>query len=104
MLHVENLSTLKTRTQQEKITVVDFYAEWCGPCKVMTPILDELSYEYLSNVQFIKVDVDAAPELANHFGVMTVPTIKFIVYGEVVDSVSGFVPKVKIKERILKYI
>lgn len=104
MLHIENLSTLKNFTQKNKVVVVDFYAEWCGPCKIMTPILDELAAEYLNDVLFLKIDVDAAPALAEEFGVMSIPTIKVFNDNKIVENFTGFQPKGKIKDKLIKYI
>lgn len=63
---------------KEGITLVDFYADWCGPCKMLTPIIDELVHEYLDKVFVLKVDIEALPELATEYGVMSIPSVILI--------------------------
>lgn len=70
--------------------VVDFYAPWCGPCKMLAPILDSLAEHYAGRVQFFKVNVDAALELAARFEVSGVPMLVFFVNGEPCDLLIGF--------------
>ena len=87
------LSDLESRIQsaalQDKLTVVDFTATWCGPCKMIAPIFKELSDELGGRAQFIKVDVDDNPEAAQKYGVSAMPTFLFIKGGEVVDRLMG---------------
>jgi thioredoxin 1 len=71
--------------------LVDFYADWCGPCKMVSPILDELSKEYAGKVKFVKIDTDANQDLAMQFGVMSIPTVMFFSKGKVEDIVVGAV-------------
>ncbi len=70
--------------------VVDFYAPWCGPCKMLAPLLGSLAEHYAERVQFFKVNVDAAPELAERFEVSGVPMLVFFVNGEPHDLLIGF--------------
>ncbi len=76
--------------------VLDFGATWCGPCKKIEPILDELSGEYEGRVEFLKVDVGEAPETARSYGVMSVPTVIFMKSGEPVYRFSGVQSREKI--------
>lgn len=69
--------------------VVDFWAEWCGPCKVLKPVLEKLAAEYTGRFLLAKVDSDACPELAGHFGVRSIPTVVAIVGGQIVDGFTG---------------
>ncbi|CAN3372640.1 hypothetical protein DIURU_004867 [Diutina rugosa] len=73
------------------LIVVDFFAEWCGPCKAIAPVLDQLSNRY-NSVKFIKVDVDQLTDLARKYEVNAMPTFKFIKNGKVVDEVVGADP------------
>jgi len=80
--------------------VVDFWAEWCGPCKVMGPIFSEAAEELRDKAKFGKVDVDANPELAQRFQVLSIPTLIFFRDGHQVDRYSGILLKESIKEKI----
>ena len=73
----------------EKSAVVDFYATWCGPCKMFGPVFEEVSKE--NNMNFIKLDVDKAPDIAREYGVMTIPTIILFKNGEEVKRHTGFI-------------
>lgn len=73
--------------------IVDFWAEWCGPCRMIGPIVDEISKEFEGKVVVGKVDVDNNPDITSKFGVRNIPTVLFIKNGEVVDKQVGAVPK-----------
>ena len=79
--------------------VVDFHADWCGPCKVLSPILDELDDE-IENVEFVKINVDHYPELSGSYEIMAVPTVIMFKNGEVKDRFSGVQPKETILEKV----
>ncbi len=77
-----------------KPKLIDFWATWCGPCKMILPIIDELSDDYKGKVEVHKIDVDDNAALAGEFGVMSVPTVLLInEEGEIVETVTGFNPK-----------
>ena len=80
--------------------VVDFWATWCGPCKMIAPVLEELSKEYDGKVTFGKVNVDDEAEVTSQFGIMNIPTILFFKNGELVDRTVGALPKDLLKEKI----
>jgi len=79
--------------KSDKPAMIDFGAEWCGPCKVLLPIIEEMSTEYEGRAVIGKVDVDEAPGIASKHGIRNVPTVLFIKNGEVVDKQVGAVPK-----------
>lgn len=83
---------------QGDIVIVDFYAEWCGPCKMLTPILEEISKE--ENIKIIKVDVDKHLDIAKKFGIMSVPTMYIYKNGNIVNKLVGFMPKDELIEKI----
>lgn len=80
--------------------LVDFFAEWCGPCKMLAPIMEELAKEYKGKWKIGKVDIDASPKLAEKYGVQSIPTLKFFKNGELVDEAIGFQAKDSIKEKL----
>ena len=79
--------------QQAGVTVVDFWATWCGPCRMIAPILDQLAGEYDGRVKVTKLDVDANQRTAARFQVRSIPTLLFFKDGKLVDQVIGAVPK-----------
>ncbi|HHX36644.1 MAG TPA: thioredoxin [Clostridiaceae bacterium] len=79
--------------QSDVPVLVDFFAEWCGPCKMMSPILDELAGEVDGKAKVVKINVDENPELSQQFNVMSVPTLFVVKNGEVVNKLIGARPK-----------
>ena len=73
--------------------LVDFYADWCGPCKMMAPVVEKIDAEYGGKVKVGKINVDENPEIAGNYGVMTIPTIIVIKGGQVVEKTIGVQPK-----------
>jgi thioredoxin 1 len=91
--------------QHKGLTVVDFWAEWCGPCKMIAPILDQLASEYgAKGLKVVKVDVDSNNATAMRFNVRSIPTLLFFKDGRPVDSVVGAQPKQKLAERIDRHL
>ncbi|HAK42255.1 MAG TPA: thioredoxin [Clostridium sp.] len=86
------------------VVVVDFFATWCGPCKMLAPIFEDLSTEMNGKVKFIKVDVDQCPDVAMKYNVASIPTIVVFKDGKNVNTIVGFVPKEKIKETVEAYL
>ena len=80
--------------------VVDFYADWCGPCKMMSPVIDELAVDYEGRVKIGKVNTDENRGVASKYNVMSIPTIILIKEGQVVDQVIGAVPKTVLEQKI----
>ncbi len=77
----------------DKVVMIDFWAEWCGPCRMVGPVVEELSNEYEGKAVIGKLDVDNNPETSVKFGIRNIPTIIYLKNGEVVDKVVGVVPK-----------
>ncbi len=77
----------------EKLTVVDFWAEWCGPCRAISPMIEDLSKEYAGKINVGKVNVDNNPHVSMNYGITSIPAILFIKNGQVVDKLVGAQPK-----------
>ncbi len=86
--------------EADKPVLVDFYADWCGPCKMMAPVIDELAEEYEGIVKIGKLNVDDNPETARQYRVMTIPTMIIYKNGEAVDTVVGVVAKKALMEKL----
>lgn len=82
------------------VAVVDFWAEWCGPCKMLTPIIEELAVDYAGKAKIGKVNVDHNPNISMEYGVRSIPTILIFKNGEVVGKQVGLTTKVKLEEKI----
>ena len=80
--------------------IVDFWAEWCGPCKLLSPVVDEAAKEMKGKVKFGKVNIEELRELTDRFEVMSIPTLIFFKDGEPIEKTSGFIEKKKILEMI----
>lgn len=87
---------------KDKLVLVDFYATWCGPCKMMHPVIDEIALEY-KDLKIIKVNVDNHGELSREYAVMSIPTIILFKDGNIVEKNIGFTPKEVLKGWIDKY-
>lgn len=99
-----NDSNFEELSAKGQLMLVDFGAQWCGPCKAVSPIVDELSDKYGSEAVIGKVDIDENPDLCEKFGIRNIPTILFIRDGEVVDKIVGAIAKEKISERLTALI
>jgi len=86
--------------KSDKVVLVDFWAAWCGPCRIVGPIVDELAIEYEGKAQIGKVDVDNNEKIATEYFIRNIPTILFFKNGEVADKVVGVVPKEKLIEKL----
>ena len=84
----------------EGLVLVDFFATWCGPCKMLAPVLEDLSEEIGEKVKIIKVDIDQSADLADEFRISSVPTMMLFKNNKVVDTLVGFLPKEKIQQVI----
>jgi thioredoxin 1 len=80
--------------------MVDFWAPWCGPCRMVAPVVEELAGEYEGKVGFVKVNVDENPKLASQYGVMSIPTLMVFKGGQPVDTIIGFRPKDELKKSL----
>lgn len=87
--------------EKDKVFMVDFFATWCGPCQMMTPIIEEIEKDFEGKkVEFIKIDIDAAPDISAKYSVMSVPTFIILKDGKIIEQLVGAVPKDAIVEKI----
>lgn len=91
-------------TKTKKPVLVDFFATWCGPCKMLSPILEQVKESSKGEYDVVKVDIDESYDLAKKFGIMSVPTMIIFKEGEEMEKMVGLRPKAMIEETIKKYI
>lgn len=93
-------ANLKELLAAGKPVVVDCWAQWCGPCKMMHPVIDSLAEDYDGRVAVGKLDVDANPDTCEQFGIMNIPTVLFFKNGELVNRSVGYTPKPRIQPMV----
>lgn len=95
-----NASTWSTVTTSSVPVLVDFWAEWCGPCRAIAPVLEDLAKEYSGKLKIVKVNVDEAPDVAQQFSIRSIPTLLIFKGGAVADQSVGALSKAALKARI----
>ena len=88
----------------DKLTVIDFWAEWCGPCRAIGPVIEELSKDYDGKVNIGKVNVDMNPQVSMNYGITSIPAILFVKAGKVVDKLVGAQPKANFVKKIEQHL
>ncbi len=99
-MHITDETFNEIATKTDKGILLDFYASWCGPCKVLGPIVDELAEEFGDRVIIAKVNSETNPNLSDHFKIKSIPTLIFIKDQKVLEVINGLVPKPNLKEMV----
>jgi thioredoxin 1 len=99
-LHFTQANFQNDVLKSDKPVLIDFWATWCGPCRMIAPIVEQLAAEYEGRAKVGKIDVDENPDIARQYGVMSIPTLAVIKNGQVVSKVVGAYPKPKIAEML----
>ena len=90
--------------KSDKPVLVDFWAQWCAPCRMVAPVVEEIAKEYKEKLKVCKINVDQAPNTASKYGVMSIPTLAVFKNGKVVNKVIGALPKNELEDAIKPYI
>jgi thioredoxin 1 len=90
--------------ESDKLSVIDFWAEWCGPCRAIGPVIEELAKDYEGKINVGKVNVDQNPNLSMNYGITSIPAILFIKGGQIVDKQIGAVPKSVLEKKIQAHL
>lgn len=103
-LHLDQNNFKSEVLQSTTPVLVDFWAEWCGPCKMLSPIIDQLAGELGGKMKVAKLNVDEAPDLAGQYNVMSIPTLLVFKNGEPVDQIVGAMPKDKLLAKLTPHL
>lgn len=90
--------------ESKKLVLVDFWAPWCGPCRMIAPVIDEVASEYGDSIKVVKVNTDENPSTAASYGIRSIPTLLIFDSGDIVDTIIGAIPKTTVVNRIQKYL
>ena len=103
-LQVTDASFKQDVLESEILVLVDFWAPWCGPCRMVAPVVDEIAQQYDGQVKVVKLNTDENPQVASQYGIRSIPTLMIFKGGQRVDMVVGAVPKTTLSNTIEKYL
>ena len=105
MAKIINTSQFRGSVEEKQgVVVVDFFATWCGPCKMLAPVFEQAGEEMKNDATFLKVDIDQSLELAQQFRISTVPTMMIFKDGKPVETLVGFMPKERIVQKVKSHL
>ena len=100
----DNFMSDVIEASKEKPIIVDFWAPWCGPCRMIAPLIDQLAEEYAGKLKAVKLNTDESPSVATEYGIRSIPTVMIFKDGQKVDTVIGAVPKSTLTGTVEKYL
>jgi thioredoxin 1 len=103
-IHVDSQNFDQEVLQAKETVLTDFYADWCGPCKALAPIIDEVTHELAGRLKVTKLDVDQEPQLSMKYGVQSIPTLILFQNGQEVERLIGFMPKQQLLNKIKAHL
>ena len=104
IIHADDTNFSQEVLESKLPVLVDFFTSWCGPCKMLAPVLEELEAKYAGRLKVVKVDAEESMDISGEYGIMSVPTLLMFTGGQPIDELGGAVPMAKLEEFVGKYI
>ena len=104
MKEIKNISDHNAIIQGDKPILLDFYADWCGPCRALLPIVEDVSEQYKDDFEIVKINVDHNRDLADQYGIRSIPSLFFIQNGEIMEKLTGLQSRKLLNDKIQQYL